>query len=291
MIDVHSYSNDLLYPWGDDDDQTTDPSMNFMNTLYDGLRGSSGDNVYREYIPQADLNWYVSTGNRVIDAINAVRSAGYVLKQSIGLYPTSGTSDDYSYSRHYVDSKKKRIYSYTLETGKYTGNPYNDFQPPYSEALNIMTEASAGLIEFCLACLCVVTEVTQGTALMEELEAMRVFREEMLATSAGRRYVRLLEENTPEVLENVMRDSTIRDHALRVLQSVYQVVRTRTDSKPKVFDANVIEMVKSLVEEFYHCGSPRLQKALKVVQQDIRHFENKSAIEGLRLASEAEPVG
>src|SRR6516162_782337 len=103
MIDVHSYSDDILYPWGDADDQTTDPSKNFQNPAYNGLRGVPGSAVYGEYIPQADLDWYTSTGDAVQAAIKAVRGTVYTMKQSIGLYPTSATSDDYSYSRHFVD--------------------------------------------------------------------------------------------------------------------------------------------------------------------------------------------
>ena len=43
VIDVHSYSEDILYPWGDDDNQTDDQDMNFKNPGYDGQRGSPGD--------------------------------------------------------------------------------------------------------------------------------------------------------------------------------------------------------------------------------------------------------
>jgi len=36
MIDIHSYSQLVLFPWGDDDSQAADPSMNFRNPAYDG---------------------------------------------------------------------------------------------------------------------------------------------------------------------------------------------------------------------------------------------------------------
>ncbi len=101
FADVHSYSELLLYPWGDDDNQTIDPTMNFQNPAYDGQRGTPGDSLYREYIPQSDLDWYVSTGNRVRDAIAAVRGRTYTVQQGVGLYPTTGTSEDYVYTRHW----------------------------------------------------------------------------------------------------------------------------------------------------------------------------------------------
>jgi hypothetical protein len=39
FIDVHSFGEDILYNWGDDDDQTTDASMNFRSPAFDGKRG------------------------------------------------------------------------------------------------------------------------------------------------------------------------------------------------------------------------------------------------------------
>ncbi|MGK7894229.1 MAG: M14 family metallopeptidase [Xenococcus sp. (in: cyanobacteria)] len=145
MVDVHSYSELILYPWGDDDNQTADPAMNFQNSIYHGLRGTLGDSLYKEYIDQADLDWYKTTGTKIRDAIAGVRGRNYTLNQSAGLYPTTATSIDYAYARHFKDSSPRKIFSFTLETGQ-------EFQPTYSEALKIMEEVSAGLIECCLAC-------------------------------------------------------------------------------------------------------------------------------------------
>jgi carboxypeptidase T len=144
MLDIHSYSELILYPWGDDEIQTTTPTMNFHNAVYNGLRGKVGDTSYKEYMPKADLEWFTSTCKRVKDAIKAVRGRTYTVQPSIGLYPTTATSDDYVYSSHFLNSGARKILAGTLETGR-------EFQPPYSEALNIMAEVSAGLIEFCLA--------------------------------------------------------------------------------------------------------------------------------------------
>lgn len=51
FMDIHSAAGDILYAWGDDDDQTTTSTMNFQNSAYDGKRGVTGDTVYKEYIP------------------------------------------------------------------------------------------------------------------------------------------------------------------------------------------------------------------------------------------------
>ena len=70
FIDVHSFGEDILYNWGDDDDQTTDPTMNFHNPAFDGKRGipdstPGGDpEKYREYLPAADLDDARPPGHR-----------------------------------------------------------------------------------------------------------------------------------------------------------------------------------------------------------------------------------
>jgi hypothetical protein len=49
-----------------------------------------------------------------ITAITGVRGTKYIVKQSVGLYPTSGASDDYCYSRHIIDRSKTTVITYTL---------------------------------------------------------------------------------------------------------------------------------------------------------------------------------
>jgi hypothetical protein len=41
-LDIHSYGELILYPWGDDNNQDIDPNQNFRNPAYHGLRGASG---------------------------------------------------------------------------------------------------------------------------------------------------------------------------------------------------------------------------------------------------------
>jgi len=95
LMDVHSYSELVMYPWGDDEDQTATPSMNFTNPVYNVLRGIEADTAYKEYIPAAELTLFQAVTKRVHDAIEAVRGKTYTAQQSYSLYPTSGCSDDY----------------------------------------------------------------------------------------------------------------------------------------------------------------------------------------------------
>ena len=40
FVDIHSCGGKILFSWGDDSDQSTDPQMNFINPVYDGVRVS-----------------------------------------------------------------------------------------------------------------------------------------------------------------------------------------------------------------------------------------------------------
>jgi carboxypeptidase T len=151
FIDLHSYGEQILYNWGDDDNQTIDPSMNFQNPGYNGARGITdssglpGASAYKEYIPSSDLSSMIDLANCLHDGIQSVRGTNYTVKPSVNLYPTAGTSDDYAYSLHFVDENKGKVFPYVLEWG-----PWGQFQPPYSEMQNIIQEVTAGLLAYCL---------------------------------------------------------------------------------------------------------------------------------------------
>jgi carboxypeptidase T len=278
FMDIHSYSQLVLYPWGDDDNQMTDPSMNFQNHVWDGLRGVAG-NPYREYIPAADQNSYVSTGTRIRDAIAAVRGRVYTLEQSIGLYPTTGTSDDYVYTRNFVDAATRKVHGFTVETA-------TEFQPAYSEALNVVAETSAGMIEFCISCLCAIEATTRGLALTDELAEMRSFRDEVLLKSvAGRRYAELLQNNTAEVMDIVSRDARLGAQLIEMLQRVNEVTRTHRDKRPKVFDAKLLSAADKLLQRVAAKGSAQFKEQVEEVRRDLPHFRGRTALNGLDLAS------
>jgi murein tripeptide amidase MpaA len=143
FIDVHSYVPAIYHTWGFDENQMSNPSMNFRNAAFDGKRGRAND-TYREYIPGEDVEALQDLGSRMNDAITAVSGTAYDFEQSFSLYPTSGASDDYAYSRHFVDSTQGKILSFTVECGR-------SFQPSWPEAEDGIREVCAGLIAFCIA--------------------------------------------------------------------------------------------------------------------------------------------
>jgi carboxypeptidase T len=146
-VDVHSFGEMILYSWGDDDNQNLDPDMNFQNSQYDQVRGKPLDLDYKEYIDSQDEKTLKNLADRMNYTLGRVRGRNYKVQQSVGLYPTSGTSDDYAFSRHVVNSGNQKINGFTIEFGK----EETGFIPPYSEMKNVIDEVSAALTEFCIA--------------------------------------------------------------------------------------------------------------------------------------------
>ncbi|MFD9687072.1 M14 family metallopeptidase [Kitasatospora sp. NPDC059088] len=144
FVDVHSYSQDMLYNWGDDENQSGDPDMNFRNTSYDGKRGLPGDTAYAEYIPKDDVDTALELATAFCRGVQGVRGTAYTPLTGFHLYPTSGTSDDYVFSRHFVDPAQGKVLGFTVEWGK-------EFHPAWAEMERIVLDVDAGLVEFCLA--------------------------------------------------------------------------------------------------------------------------------------------
>lgn len=149
FIDIHSYGGDILHPWGDDENQTSTPGMNFMNAAWNGQRGLQGD-LYREFIAMSDLAGLQGVGNTMNSAISGVRGHSYTVVQSFFLpgwitYPTSGASDDWAFSRHYADPTRPNVLGYVIEFNKTW-----TFFPTWTEMEKIILDVDAGLVAFCL---------------------------------------------------------------------------------------------------------------------------------------------
>jgi len=145
LIDIHSANApDIIWGWGDDEIQSTDPSMNFRNPAYDGMRGIHGD-PYREYMPPTDAVYASAIAKKVAGAMNAVANAGYAIVQG-SIYATgvSGMASDYCYSRQFVDPSERRIFGFGIEFGRNT--PEYD----WSSMEQSIVAVDSGLFEFCL---------------------------------------------------------------------------------------------------------------------------------------------
>jgi hypothetical protein len=145
-MDIHSAAGQVLHDWGDDDNQVNDPAMQFLNPAWDGKRGVVGDGAYREWIEESDFGKVAVVSRRTAGAMHAVGGRSFVPMQAVGLFPTSGASDDYAFSRHRADAKRNKAFGFTMEFGYAT-----NFYPTLPEYYANLRDVGAGLMEFCLA--------------------------------------------------------------------------------------------------------------------------------------------
>jgi hypothetical protein len=78
--------------------------------------------------------------------MSSVGGRAYKPAQSVGLYPASGASDDYAFSRFQVDGRRNKVYGFTMEFGYPT-----NFYPTQAEFEQNVIDTGAGFMEFCLA--------------------------------------------------------------------------------------------------------------------------------------------
>jgi carboxypeptidase T len=295
MIDVHSYSNFIMYPWGDDENQTTNSSMNFKNPAFNGQRGTPGD-TYKEFIPKADLDWFVATANSMKQGIAGVRGQNYTVKQSVHLYATSATSTDYSYSRRFVNPAKRKVLAYCIETSPLVstnGVPdyLKSFQPPFPEASCIMEDVQAAFMEFCIQILCAAQQLIDNIAAASQMAATMASvagGSAQQPSRTGEKFVKLLQQNRDELMKLARQDTQFWRKAIVVLEQVMSVVQGQQETGAQVSDKALIRRVGQLLQTLGERGTPKLQRAAESIRQELQFFVGKTMVEGFR-AADAQP--
>jgi hypothetical protein len=85
------------------------------------------------------------------DAIRSAHGRQYRVTSAVGLYPTSGTSDDWAYSRSFLDTSMGKVLGFTIEWGPQRASIPRSFHPDYSDMEPIIEEITAALLAFCSA--------------------------------------------------------------------------------------------------------------------------------------------
>lgn len=93
----------------------------------------------------------IGAAERMGDAMNAGGGRAYTVMQAAALYPTSGASDDYAYSRHFADPSLNLIHGYTVEFGFGNNAASCPFYPSVSQYNTNIKATNAGFMEFLLA--------------------------------------------------------------------------------------------------------------------------------------------
>ena len=213
FLDVHSYSELVMYPWGHAPTQTTDPTQRFTG-LTTGTCAFSIPSSHAEYMPPADQGKFRTVGNRIADDIHAVRGRRYRVGSVFEiLYGATGSQSDYAYSRHIRNPARQKTYGFSFETGPVimkANNPSvvdeeESFHPANPEP--ILEEIKAGVLSLLQQSVCALDYVsTSASPDIDWLRGLRRIRdEEMSSSRAGREWIELYQRVEFPLLSIVMR--------------------------------------------------------------------------------------
>jgi hypothetical protein len=204
------------------------------------------------------------------DGIAAVRGHVYTVQQSIALYPTSGTTHDYAYSRKFIDTGRRRILGFTLETAR-------EFQPGDVEKDSVITETSAGLMECLLETLCPAEVIEALLDALFPLSAMRMVRDrDMLATASGKRYERMFRAHSLELIALVASDKDALKAGASLLKVAGRFVADGTKpSKRKITKKDMSEVAEVLAV-FRRRAGRALKASIDRALADMKRLEGQT---------------
>ena len=280
FVDVHSYSELVLWPWGHAPTQTVDPTKRFT-TLPSGTCAPIGVAGYQEYMPPRDLQRFQTVGSRIVSAISSVRGRVYTSEPSIALYPTTGTQSDYAYSRHIANPKLRKTYGFTFETGPWVGTAADSFHP--ADPTLVKRDAKAGMIALMQQCICAIELIgARFLATDAEVTELRRIRDEVLATTeAGRAWIALFERVQLPTLTVLMADEQLSSQAAELVKRAAELTKA---TRSRIRDADVdgaIRFVRTLSKAPAAAELRTDLRALESRLEDLRGLTSARALASL----------
>jgi murein tripeptide amidase MpaA len=287
FVDVHSFSQFVLFPWGHAPTQTTQPLPNFTSLLMGFCRGLEPPG-HQEFMPPTDQLKYQTVATRVADAIRAVRGSNYVLKTIFQVYngTTSGTASDYVYSRHIANPALRKTFAFAFETGpEIPGDIRHSFQPTNPEP--IKDDTKAGLLALINQSVCAI-EFIGETIQAGSLESIRAVRDELLfPTEKGRGWVDMVTSVQTELLGIVLSDKALTKRALSLLGRVQKLAARK--AKATVSAADVKDGVEFLESLKARAKRPEVRDALSVVNRHLKKADGQTVETILKKIAKSNP--
>jgi murein tripeptide amidase MpaA len=286
FVDVHSFSEFVLYPWGHAPTQTTQMFPRFTDLNFGFCRPLDPPG-HREYMSPADQLRYQTVAGRVADAIRAVRGSNYVLKTIYEVYDgtTTGTSTDYVYSRHIVNSALQKTSAFAFETGPATNNILLSFQPTDPEPIKLDTKA--GLVSLIFQSVCAIEFI--GSTLQDgTVQPIRDARDELLAPSEkGRGWIELVNSVQVELLGIVLSDKAVTKRAMTLLRRVQKLVAKR--DKATVSAGDVQDGIAFLESLGSRARSPEVRKAISIINRQLKKAAGQTVETILKKLAKSNP--
>jgi murein tripeptide amidase MpaA len=227
-VDVHSFEELVLYPWGHAITQSINSLQNFK-TLASGTCQPLDPPTYREYMRPSDQVRYQTVSQRIVDSIRAVRGRNYKPEPIHSVYSTgaSGTSSDWVYSRHILNQAFHKTYGFALETGPNTGNAAEDFHPSDPDKLSLIKrDAKAAILTLIEQSVCAIDFIGTTTSGQIDVESIRAVRDDKLATTdAGLRWIDLFERVQAPVLSAILSDESLMTEAVSLLERAADLLK------------------------------------------------------------------
>jgi len=271
FVDVHSFSELVLYPWGHANTQSTDPSQRFTG-LPGGTCTASIPASYSEYMPPRDVQRFTTVAGRIVADIAAVRGRHYTPQTSRALYATTGTQGDYAYARHIANPALNKTYGFTFETGPNTGNAAESFHP--ADPTLIKRDAKAAMLALMQQSVCAIELI--GSSLFSgssEVVALRRVRDDSLATTAaGRQWIALFERAQFAMLLAVRQNPAL----MALAGEMVQVASRLLGERDAAFTASEAKKATALVAKLRSAVKlPSLRNDLDAMRKRIAEVQGR----------------
>ena len=277
FVDVHSYSELVLHPWGHAPTQTLDPTKRFTG-LPTGTCAPIGILGYQEYMTPRDELRFITVGDRIVRAVKDVRGHVYTREAGIDLYGTTGTHSDYAYGRHISDADLRKTYGFTFEIGEWRGSEPESFHPTDPEPAK--RDAKTAMIALMQQCICAIELI--GMRFLgrgREIAALRHVRDELLGTTeAGRAWITFFERSQAAVLQPLLEDDRLAAEAADLIVVAGRVI----GAKDVVLDDEIVDRSTGLLAALRErTEDTRARSDLEVVMDRLEQLRGRSSAEAI----------